>query len=259
MRRRKKVAIPENSEKPTTVPDLSGEDYLDVLARIHLILQPKSYPELGTWTGNSLRLAKCPSIAVDSNFQISTDVIGEKPECHFFRMTSDDFFRCYSPTELLGRRLDFALIDAMHLFEAAIRDFVNLEQHSRPNSIIAIHDCFPTDAHIATRVNDPVEREKVSTRPGWWSGDVWKIVPILRKFRPDLKVVNLDAPPTGLTLVTNLYPKSTILLDRYHDITSEFDGVQLVDYGVVRLHTEANFVSTRTLDKLEDFGPMFWL
>ena len=248
-----------SGKRVTHVPDLPGEDYLDVLARMHQILQPKSYVELGAGAGDSLRLAACPSIAVGTNFQISTDVLGGKPECYFFRMSSDDFFRQHSPTQLLGRAVDFSLIDDMHLFEFTIRDFVNLERHGRPNSIIAIHDCFPVDAYIATRVNDRAEREKSSTKPGWWTGDVWKIILILQKYRPDLKIVNLDAPPTGLTLITNLYPKSTILLDRYHDITAELLNLHLVEYGVARLHAEANFVSTRSLQKLEDFGPMFWL
>jgi hypothetical protein len=56
-----------------------------------------------------------------------------------------------------------------------------------------------------------------------WTGDVWKLVPILHRWRPDLEIRCLDCPPTGLVLCTNLDPASTVLADAYNKILAEWD------------------------------------
>jgi hypothetical protein len=61
--------------------------------------------------------------------------------------------------------------------------------------------------------------------PGAWTGDVWKVLPILKKFRPDLKVALFDCPPTGLVACTNLDPNSTVLTEAYDQIIAEFSKV----------------------------------
>ena len=82
-----------NSEHAAlSVPDHQGENYLAVLGRLHTELRPNSYLEIGTRWGDSLRLAKCPAIAIDPNVSFGSDVLAEKPICAFFRMTSDSFF-----------------------------------------------------------------------------------------------------------------------------------------------------------------------
>lgn len=48
---------------------------------------------------------------------------------HLCRHTSDEFFARSDLHELLGGTpVDLAFIDGMHLFEFALRDFVNLER-----------------------------------------------------------------------------------------------------------------------------------
>ncbi len=32
----------------------------------------------------------------------------------------------------------------------------------------------------------------------YWTGDVWKLIPILQRYRPDLQLTLFDAPPSGL-------------------------------------------------------------
>lgn len=246
-------------EAATHVPDHSGENYQDVLARIHSVLKPRTYLEVGTWTGNSLKHSRARSIAVDPGFKISSDIMSGKPECHLFQSGSDEFFKRHSPRDILGDTVDFAFLDGMHLFEYALRDFINVENNCAANSIVAMHDCLPTDAYIATRTNGSPEQEKLSTKPGWWAGDVWKILPILRKYRPDLVMVCLDAPPTGLVLLTGLHPESHILRDHYNEIVQEFGKIDLLRYGIQRLHSEFAPRATRTLQTLSQFGPTFWL
>ena len=100
-----------------------------------------------------------------------------------------------------------------------LRDVANLERHSSPNSVILIHDCNPIDEVTAAR-----ERTTAV-----WSGDVWKTVVALRRFRPDLRVVVADVEPTGLAIVTGLNPTNTLMFDRYDEIVAEIDQLGWAD------------------------------
>src|SRR5205814_560630 len=55
-----------------------------------------------------------------------------------------------------------------------------------------------------------------------WAGDVWKLLPILQEFRPDLNLNVVAVRPTGLGIVTNLDPSSTTLHDHYDEIVSKY-------------------------------------
>src|SRR5258706_5348979 len=48
-------------------------------------------------------------------------------------------------------------------------------------------------------------RERVDA---FWSGDVWKLVPCLKKYRPDLSIHTIASAPTGLPVIRNLDPAS---------------------------------------------------
>ena len=61
--------------------DLGGTFYQTFLKRVHSALRPKTYFEIGTLNGDTLKLASCASISVDPSFQISSDVLGNKPAC----------------------------------------------------------------------------------------------------------------------------------------------------------------------------------
>jgi hypothetical protein len=69
----------------THVPDHVGEQYDVVLARLHHVLRPCSYLEIGVSTGETLRLATCDSIGVDPTLNITSNVIGSKPRCFFYQ------------------------------------------------------------------------------------------------------------------------------------------------------------------------------
>ena len=65
-------------------------------------------------------------------------------------MTSDDFFSGPRLGELLGgQTVDMAFVDGMHLFEYALRDFMNLEASAL--ILIAVHDCLPRDQEVPPR------------------------------------------------------------------------------------------------------------
>ena len=219
--------------------ELGGEFYQALLARLHDENKPKTYLEIGTLMGDTLRLSKCPSVAIDPQFQISTSVLGSKRACHFFQMESDAFFDQYDPTSILGGPIDMAFLDGLHLFEYLLRDFYNTEKHASRDGAILLHDCLPGDEHITVR--DPSDpRRQQSAWPGYWTGDVWKLIPILKRWRPDLAIEVLDAPPTGIVAIRQLDPKNTVLRSNYEQIVTEFMPIELGAYGVERLHREAS-------------------
>jgi hypothetical protein len=61
---------------------------------------------------------------------------------------------------------------------------------------------------------------------------------ILRKYRPDLRLLILDCPPTGLVACTRLDPGSDVLSQNYHAIIDEFAQCELPQYGLDRLWEE---------------------
>ena len=236
--------------------DLNGTFYQLFLKRLHDILQPKTYFEIGTLNGDTLKLADCSSISVDPMYQIASDVLGKKPSCQFFQVGSDEFFRKHDPERILGDKIDLAFLDGMHLFEFLLRDFTNIERYCARNSVVVLHDCVPGDEFIAVRSPNDPDRQK-SSRPGYWTGDVWKILPALKAFRPDLRIVVVDAPPTALVLITNLDAQNDVLLREYQTILDRYLHLDLGTYGVERFHKECEIVSTESLKDVEDLPFLF--
>ena len=191
---------------------LPGEPYMTVLARIHRHLQPRTYVEIGVETGRSLALAPpgTTSFGIDPQPRLTHRV----PDlARIFVETSDAFFARHDLfNELGGRPVDLAFLDGMHLFAFALRDFVNIERYCGPHSVCLVHDCFPLDERTAG-----LDR---ATR--FWSGDVWKLIPCLKKYRPDLEVHTIATAPTGLAVIRRLDPGSTTLRDRMDRICAEF-------------------------------------
>ncbi len=191
---------------------MHGEDYLHVLRRLHQYLQPRTYLEIGVEDGHSLRLVQPGTTALGVDPQPA--IAAPLPEgARVFAETSDDFFARHDVrAELGGRPVDLALIDGMHHFEYALRDFINLERLCGSESIILIHDCFPHDRVTARR-----ERALA-----FWSGDVWRLVVLLKKYRPDLSIQTVATPPSGLGIVRRLDPSSRVLEQNLQRLCDEF-------------------------------------
>jgi hypothetical protein len=119
----------------------------------------------------------------------------------------------------------------MHLVEFLLRDFIHTEKACHARSVIALHDCVPLDLHMAGREWGNLERRALSVHPDWWTGDAWKILPILRQYRPDLTVEVLNAPPTGLVIVRGLDPNSHVLANEENRILEQF--VHPLDEGAL--------------------------
>lgn len=167
------------------------------LRRLHELVSPDRYLEIGVQTGTSLALAHDHTtvVGVDPAPQVDREV-RRRPNVEIYPQTADDFFAGINRSHARTPAFDLAFIDGMHLIENVVRDLANVEEWMRPGGIIAIDDVLPYDPSIAGRV--PL--------PGDWAGDVWKIWPILAKWRPDLTITMVDVAPTGLMVLQHLDP-----------------------------------------------------
>ncbi|MCR6031938.1 class I SAM-dependent methyltransferase [Nocardioides sp. zg-579] len=185
----------------------------DLLARLHGLLQPRSYLEVGVSTGASMALSRTRSIGVDPFFTVKHEL---RCDLHLVRTTSDEFFAREAPLEHLDEpQVDLAFVDGMHLAEYALRDVINLERYTHPASVLVLDDMLPPHPDVAAR-----ERALGRAR-GMWTGDVYKVLPVLRRHRPDLICLEVDTKPTGVLVVLGLDARSRVLLEAYDDLVPE--------------------------------------
>lgn len=191
----------------------------EFLALLHAELKPRKYLEVGVQYGTSLNLAATAEVAIG---------IDPLPLCRphgnqqIFSMTGDDFFQYMGMTDWI----DLAFIDGSHLFEDALRDFINIEMHSHPGTVVVFDDVLPTTQEMTSR----------TMVPGHWTGDVWKLYQILNAHRKQLRVLLVDTEPTGTMLVYGLDSKDQTLAFTYKQIIDEY----------MRLNTAPNEILERS-------------
>jgi Methyltransferase domain len=202
---------------------MPGPSYYEVLRWVHGTLRPANYLEIGVRRGVSLgaAVAGTTCIGVDPVPLLERDL----PDTRIYAETSDEFFARRDLTDVLGGPVELAFIDGLHLFEQVLTDFVNVERHSAPSTVVLLHDCLPLDAATASR-----ER-----RTDFYSGDVWKAVLALRRRRPELEMLTVRAAPTGLCLVRGLEPGRGALRAELPAIIADYRDL---DFGYYLAHRD---------------------
>jgi hypothetical protein len=184
--------------------------YIPFLTEVHRRLAPRAYLEIGVREGRSLSLSRSRTVAIDPAFTIKYEL---DTDVRLIRSTSDEYFARPDPLAPTGgTRFDLSFIDGLHLFEYAFRDFVNAERHSSARGVIVFDDILP-------RTVDEAARHRHTTK---WTGDVYPMLAVLARYRPDLVVVPIGTSPTGLLFVLGLDPDNTVLTDRYDEIMAEY-------------------------------------
>lgn len=199
---------------------LPGPTYYQRLSEVHEFLGPKTYLEIGVFQGDSICLARAPTLA----FGVDPSPTLKKTcttETRIYPWTSDAFFEENRKETLIPHRVDFGFIDGLHDFMQVVRDFWHMERVCGLHSVIAFHDTLPLDARSSTKSRDT----------GFWTGDVWKIIPFLMSERGDLRVVTIKAPPSGLTLVSGLCPSNPLTLDQAMGSAEAYDRLEYSDYS----------------------------
>lgn len=190
-----------------------GPPYREVLRRIHDILRPRTYLEIGVEHGTTLALA------LHSQQVVGIDPVPRPPTrelpcaTRLFHTTSDAFFAQHSREEIFGAEVvELAFVDGMHWFEYALRDFCNVERWCAPTSTVILHDCLPVAGIAASR-------ERQTT---FWVGDTWKALECLLHERPDLHISIVPCHPSGLVVVQNLDPASSVLSSRLDALSARY-------------------------------------
>lgn len=223
---------------------MAARDYYTVLQEIHSFLCAPTYLEIGVRHGQSWKMVdpSSVSIGIDPTPTLKYDIPGQ---ARLFEGTSDEFFRQYDVASLTkSEPIWLSFIDGMHLFEFALRDFIKCEGVAHPEGAILIHDCLPIDEITSAR-------ERTTSV---WSGDVYKLVLCLKKYRPDLTVVTLDTPPTGLGIVRGLNPQSEVLTKQYAKIVAEYTGMRYATLGTPQ---QKNFILNVVPDSPMSIGKYF--
>jgi hypothetical protein len=183
--------------------------YLDFLAGLHERLAPPTYLEIGVRHGDSLALARGPAVGIDPEFELQAEL---RDDTKLFAESSDEYFDRDDPLAPFGEEpIAFAFIDGMHLAEFVVRDFAGVERNAEWSSVVVFDDILPREPQEATR-----ER-----RTRAWTGDVYKVLDVLARHRPDLTCLRVDTQPTGLGIVLGLDPLRNNLRDEYDAIVRE--------------------------------------
>jgi hypothetical protein len=184
--------------------------YLECIRRLHDRLSPRTYIEIGIRNGDSLALSRSRSIGIDPAFEINQELVGP---VSLFRQTSDAYFSSLGNARPFpDAPTDLAFIDGMHLFDYALRDFAHIERHAAWSTVVIFDDVLPHNTDMAAR----------DRHTDAWTGDIFKVPSALAEVRPDLTMVLVDTEPTGLLMVLNLDPDSTVLNDRSDEIVERF-------------------------------------
>ena len=170
-----------------------GPDFHEVLAWIHADLCPETYVEIGVHSGTSLAIARSETFCVGIDPEPQAESF--PANSRLFRLTSREFFSRYDLRHVLGgRAAGFALIDGLHRFEQVLEDLHNLERFMAPGGMVAVHDTIPLDRETSAR-------ERTTE---FYTGDVWKVVAWLHRYRPEVEMVTVTTAPSGLTLIRGL-------------------------------------------------------
>ena len=223
-------------------------NYLHFLRALHRNVY-EGYFEIGTRTGDSLVLSQSPSIAIDPFFQLNENPIGNKDFCLMFQETSDSFFENRLP-KLSGLKCQLAFIDGMHLFEYALKDFINLAKISSEKALFLFHDPIPWTFKMATRNNETLERNEA------WTGDIWKLVHILIDAGMKDNINLLGSAPSGLLAVLNPDKKIIAKLEKNYDkICAQWLDVELNENNLLKFYATGVFVKPEVyLQSLEQIS-----
>lgn len=214
----------------------TGQNYRRFLDDLHQELRFDLYLEIGARSGQCLTNSRSASVVVDPRLQLRLDKLGEKPSLHLFRMSSNAFFVA-DHLRNLGLKPTLSFIDGIHSFECLLSDFMNIEAAGLKTSVIVMNDCCPSDDAMAAR--SPARDSQEA-----WVGDLWKIIPILQEYRPDLKVEVLDCAPAGLVVVSNLNPESQALKEHYDEIVERYGPTTIADFGVERFFASFKYIDS---------------
>jgi hypothetical protein len=152
---------------------------VEILERLHVLLKPRAYLQLGSRQPARIEQAACATVLVDPDPILPPDVLAGKPWLKFYAMTRDAFFADEDPARLLdAQRIDLAVIDGAQSLGQLARDLGQIERWSHERTVAAVF-------------SDGGERELLS-----------RYIVLARQHRPDLRVQWVASDPAPCLLVS---------------------------------------------------------
>ncbi len=210
---------------------MPGPSALDVLEALHRMLTPVNYLQLGVERGAALRSVGLETrcVVVANGAKLDLDVVS--PD-ELYPMPSKTFFNHHDLRQLFGgAAVDLAFLRGPSSYEVLLEEFIELERSAGARTVVCVEGTYPVEAKSAHR----------RKRTEQWIGDRWKLVAILKAYRPDLYIQTLPAAPSGLTLITGLDPESKALEEQFEVINRTFAPIGY-DYLAVESSTVLNLV-----------------
>lgn len=172
-------------------PPRDVEQSSRMLNRIAKHFGSSTYLEVGVQTGvtfNAIEVTRRD--AVDPNFLFETAEHANE-HVRFFPMTSDAFF-----TSSCDTTYDLIFLDGLHTYTQCLRDFCAALQVLNKGGVIVIDDTVPMDFFSSLPTQDmAIESRKEHGLEGRaWTGDVFKVIPTIHNFFPNLQYVTLRDP-----------------------------------------------------------------
>ena len=126
---------------------------------------PTLYVEIGVREGESFRYVNADTkIGIDPERMPSMKTL--LPGETYFATTSDAFFKNRAHEVLAAESIDVALIDGLHEFRQALRDFTNLEPFMRKDGVVILDDCNPRAPSEDRRYRSAAPGTATSGSPG---------------------------------------------------------------------------------------------
>ena len=126
-----------------------------------------------------------------------------------FKVPQGGFLTLLGPSGC-GKTTTLMCIAGLHHFDAVLRDIANIERRAHAGTAILVHDVIPYHARGQAR-------EEMSLM---WTGDVWKAMVGLQRWRPDLSVTVIRTQPTGLALIQGFDPENDVLFAKHEEMVA---------------------------------------
>lgn len=181
----------EDGNKQKSKPPQDVNQSSRLLNRIGQHFGSDSYLEVGVQHGVTFKAIEISRRdAVDPNFRFDTTAF-ESDTVRFFSMTSDAFFSRHC-----NRAYDLIFLDGLHTFSQCLRDFCAALQVLNEGGVIVVDDTVPGDvfSSLATQELAISAREDHGLTGRAWTGDVFKIIPFIHNYFPNLNYVTLRDP-----------------------------------------------------------------
>ena len=180
------------SKNTVLASNSSSSEYRNIISAIRLnhIISTGDYAnylEIGVERGRTFE-------AIDSKIRVGVDpnpLFNHKrlpDNVSFYKMTSDEFFSGYN-----GNRFNLIFVDGLHTAHQTYKDVIESFRILSRDGIILLDDVWPSD--YASSIGDKPTSDKMKQELGIkhrrWYGDVYKVIPALKYFFPEISIVIL--------------------------------------------------------------------